>query len=124
MRPETLLALAGQKTDSGYNSISTPIYQSANFRFDDVGSDKGFDYTRSGNPTRAAFEETLATLEGGAGAVALASGMAAIATSLSIFHASAHVICSHDCYGGTDRLFCHLEQHIIQTVCRRQNAGK
>lgn len=110
MLRETLLAIAGQKTDSGYNSISTPIYQTANFRFDDVGSDKGFDYTRSGNPTRAAFEETLAKLEGGAGAVALASGMAAISTALSIFHADAHVICSHDCYGGTDRLFCHLER--------------
>lgn len=110
MRPETLLALAGQKTDSGYNSICTPIYQTANFRFDDVGSDKGFDYTRSGNPTRAAFEETLAKLEGGAGAVALATGMAAVATSLSLFHADSHVICSHDCYGGTDRLFCHLEK--------------
>ncbi|HLE57941.1 MAG TPA: PLP-dependent aspartate aminotransferase family protein [Rhodothermia bacterium] len=110
MRLETLLAIAGQRTDSGYNSICPPIYQTANFRFDDVGSDKGFDYTRSGNPTRAAFEETLARLEGGAGAVALASGMAAIATTLSIFHADAHVICSHDCYGGTDRLFCHLEK--------------
>lgn len=110
MRPETLLALAGQKTDSGYNSISTPIYQTANFRFDDLGETKGFDYTRSGNPTRAAFEQTLAALEGGAGAVALATGMAAIATSLSLFHANAHILCSHDCYGGTDRLFCHLEK--------------
>jgi len=110
MRPETLLATAGQKTDGGYNSIATPIYQSAIFRFDDVGSTKGFDYTRSGNPTRAAFEETLAQLEGGAGAVALASGMAAVATALSIFPADAHILCSHDCYGGTDRLLCHLEK--------------
>ena len=116
MHPETLLALAGQKTDGAYNSISTPIYQSANFRFDDLGETKGFDYTRSGNPTRAAFEGTLAALEGGVGAVALSSGMAAISTALALFPADTHVICCHDCYGGTDRLFCHLEKQGKLTV--------
>ena len=108
MHPRTRLALAGQQTDSAYNSIVPPLYQSAIFRFEDLGLTKGFDYTRSGNPTRKALEDILADLEGGAGAVALTSGMAAVSTVLALFDADAHFLCSHDCYGGTERLFCHL----------------
>jgi len=108
MHPRTLLALAGQQTDGAYNSIVPPLYQSAIFRFEDLGLTKGFDYTRSGNPTRKALEDVLARLEGGAGAVALTSGMAAVSTALALFDAGTHFICSHDCYGGTERLFCHL----------------
>ena len=108
MHPSTLLALAGQKTDRGNNSITVPIFQSATFRFEDVGVTKGYDYTRSGNPTRAALEETLARLDGGAGAVAVTTGMAAVSTILTLFDAGAHVVCSHDCFGGTERLLTHL----------------
>ncbi len=108
MQHSTRLALAGRDTDTAFNSIAPPIYQTAVFRFDDVGSDKGYDYTRSGNPTRSALEESLAALEGGADAVALSSGMAAIATALHVLDAGAHIICSHDCYGGTERLLTHL----------------
>lgn len=104
----TQAILAGQRTDTSYNSIVPPIYQSATFRFEGLGKTKGFDYTRSGNPTRHALEETLALLEGGAGAVAVNTGMAAISTVLATFDASAHIICSHDCYGGTERLLCTL----------------
>ena len=57
MHHRTRLALAGQRTDSAYNSIVPPLYQSAIFRFEDVGLTKGFDYTRSGNPTRKALED-------------------------------------------------------------------
>ena len=108
MHPRTRLALAGQQTDSAYNSIVPPLYQSAIFRFEDLGLTKGFDYTRSGNPTRKALEDILADLDGGAGAVALTSGMAAVSTVLALFDAGTHCLCSHDCYGGTERLFCHL----------------
>ncbi len=108
MHHRTRLVLAGQRTDSAYNSIVPPLYQSAIFRFEDVGLTKGFDYTRSGNPTRKALEDVLADLEGGAGAVALTSGMAAVSTVLTLFDAGVHVICSHDCYGGTERLLCTL----------------
>ena len=108
MHPRTRLALAGQQTDSAYNSIVPPLYQSAIFRFEDLGQTKGFDYTRSGNPTRKALEDILADLDGGAGAVALTSGMAAVSTVLALFDAGTHFLCSHDCYGGTERLFCHL----------------
>ncbi|MBC8144855.1 MAG: PLP-dependent transferase [bacterium] len=108
MQPATRAVLAGQRTDSAYNSITTPIYQSATFRFEDIGKTKGFDYTRSGNPTRKVLEDLLAELEGGAGAVAVTSGMAAVSTVLALFDADAHIICSHDCYGGTERLLCTL----------------
>ncbi|MFB6278222.1 MAG: PLP-dependent aspartate aminotransferase family protein [Salinibacter sp.] len=106
--PETTLSLAGQDLDDTFNSVVPPLYQSAIFQFEDVGETKGFDYTRSGNPTRDALEETLADLDGGAGAVACATGMAAVSTVTSLFDADAHLICAHDCYGGTERLFSHL----------------
>jgi cystathionine gamma-synthase len=104
MEPTTRAVLAGQQTDGCYNSVVTPIYQSSIYRFEDLGVTKGYDYTRSGNPTRHALEEVLADLEGGAGAVAVNTGMAAISTVLSLFDAGSHIICSHDCYGGTERL--------------------
>lgn len=108
MKINTRIVLAGQQTDGCYRSIVPPIYQSAIFGFDDVGVTRGFDYTRSGNPTRKALEDLLADLEGGAGAVAVNTGMAAISTVLSSFNAGDHIICSHDCYGGTERLLRSL----------------
>ncbi len=108
MQNNTKLALAGQQVDRCYNSVSPPIYQTSTFRFEDVGVTKGFDYTRSGNPTRKALEDILSDLEGGAGAVAVASGMAAVSVPLSLFVAGSHIVCSHDCYGGTERLLRHL----------------
>ncbi|MCS3938620.1 cystathionine gamma-synthase [Salinibacter ruber] len=107
--PETTLSLAGQDLDDTFNSVVPPLYQSAIFQFEDVGETKGYDYTRSGNPTRAALEDTLADLDGGAGAVACATGMAAVSTVTSLFGAGAHLICAHDCYGGTERLFSCLD---------------
>ncbi|WP_103021400.1 trans-sulfuration enzyme family protein [Salinibacter altiplanensis] len=108
--PETTLSLAGQDLDDTFNSVLPPLYQSAIFQFEDVGETKGYDYTRSGNPTRTALEDTLADLDGGAGAVACATGMAAVSTVTSLFDADAHLICAHDCYGGTERLFSHLAE--------------
>ena len=110
MHPQTRLTLAGQQTDSAFNSVSLPIYQSAIFRFGPDGEKPQYDYSRSGNPTRAALETTLAELEGGAGAVCVGSGMAAIATVLSLYPAGSHIICSHDCYGGTERLLTWWER--------------
>ncbi len=109
MHPQTRLTLAGQRTDGAYKSVSLPIYQSAIFRFDDTDGKPEYDYSRSGNPTRDALEQTIADLEGGAGAVCVASGMAAISTLLSMYEAGAHIICSHDCYGGTERLLTWLQ---------------
>ena len=106
--PATELTLAGQDLDTSYNSIAPPLYQSANFRFEDVGETKGFDYSRSGNPTRGSLEDILADLDGGAGAVATSTGMSAVATVTHLFDTDAHILCAHDCYGGTERLFSYL----------------
>ena len=100
----TEVILAGQQTDGSYRSITAPIYQTANFRFEEPGTTPEFDYSRSGNPTRSALEEILAQLENGAGAVACNTGMGAITTVLAHFQAGDHIICAHDCYGGTARL--------------------
>lgn len=104
----TRLVHAGQETDGEYRSVSPPIYQTSTFRWEAPGRNAGFEYSRIGNPTRRALEQILAELEGGAGAVATASGMAAISTALSIFDAGVHVLCTRDCYGGSHRLLTHL----------------
>jgi len=104
VRLQTQTIHTGVDKDSAYNSIMTPIYQTSTFRFEDIGRTKGYDYTRTSNPTRRALEENLAALEGGAGAVAVATGMAAITTTLHLFKSGDHIICTHDCYGGTDRI--------------------
>ncbi|MBC8042892.1 MAG: PLP-dependent transferase [Rhizobacter sp.] len=92
-----------------YGAVMTPIFQTSTFVFEDIGKTKGYDYTRSGNPTRAALEECLRVLEGGSSAVAVTTGMAAIATVLHLFKAGDEIICTDDCYGGTARLFKTLE---------------
>jgi cystathionine gamma-synthase len=104
MRLQTKAIHVGVDKDTAYNSVMTPIYQTSTFRFEDVGVTRGYDYTRTSNPTRKALEENIASLEGGAGAVAVATGMSAIATVLHLFQSGDHMICTHDCYGGTDRI--------------------
>jgi cystathionine gamma-synthase len=104
MRFRTQAIQIGLNRDSTFNSVITPIYPSSTFRFDDVGKNKGYDYSRTSNPTRKALEENLAALEGGAYAAAVATGMAAITTALHLFKSGDHIICTHDCYGGTERL--------------------
>jgi cystathionine gamma-synthase len=94
----------GVDKDSSFNSVITPIYQTSTFRFEDIGKTKGYDYTRTANPTRSALEENIAALEGGIIARAVATGMAAIATTLHFFRTGDHIICTNDCYGGTERL--------------------
>ena len=115
MRLQTQTIHAGVDKDTAYNSIMTPIYQTSTFRFEDIGLTKGYDYTRTSNPTRKALEENITALEGGAGAVAVATGMAAIATTLHLLKSGDHVICTHDCYGGTDRILrTYQEQFNLQ----------
>lgn len=98
------------KTDPAYGSIGTPIYLTSNFRFTEPGVSTGYDYTRSGNPTRSTLESVLADLEGGAKAVAVSSGMSAITTVLAHFETGAHIIATNDCYGGTARLLNLYQQ--------------
>lgn len=104
MRLQTAAIHTGVDKDSAYNSVITPIYATSTFRFDDVGISKGYDYSRTSNPTRKALEQNLAALEGGVGASAVATGMAAITVVLHFFKTGDHLICTNDCYGGTERL--------------------
>ena len=105
MRFETQCVHVGVDKDSTYNSCITPIYPTSTFRWDDLQTNKGFDYTRSGNPTRQALEENIAALEGGIDCKATCTGMAAITCAMYLFKPGDHIIASHDIYGGTFRLF-------------------
>jgi cystathionine gamma-lyase/cystathionine beta-lyase/cystathionine gamma-lyase/homocysteine desulfhydrase len=95
----------GQEPDPATGAIVTPIYQTSTFVQEGLGRHKGYEYARSRNPTRDALERNLAALEGGAGALAFASGMAAINAVLSVFSRGDHVVCTRGAYGGTLRLF-------------------
>lgn len=95
----------GVYQDTAFNSVTTPIYPTSTFYFDALGKNKGYDYTRSGNPTRTALEENLAALEGGAACSATATGMAAITAVMFYLKPGDHVITGDDIYGGTYRLF-------------------
>lgn len=110
MQIETRSIYNTTKTDPAYGSIGTPVYLTSNFRFTEPGVSTGYDYTRSGNPTRSTLEAVLADLEGGAKAVAVSSGMSAITTVLAHFETGAHIIATNDCYGGTARLLNLYEQ--------------
>ncbi|MBR1845744.1 MAG: aminotransferase class V-fold PLP-dependent enzyme [Oscillospiraceae bacterium] len=101
-------------------AISFPIYQTASFSHIEPGHNgSGFDYTRESNPTRSRVEETVASLEGAADAIAFSSGMAAISACFELFRPGDHIICSEDLYGGTVRLFHNISEKnglIIQFV--------
>jgi cystathionine gamma-synthase len=100
---------AGVQPDSAYGAVMPPIYQSSTFAFRDVCTNAGYDYTRSGNPTRAALEEAIALLEGGGGATCTTTGMAAVLVALNLLPHGSHLICTIDCYGGTFRLLEHAK---------------
>ncbi len=96
----------GQEPCGATGSTIVPVYQTATFTQEAVGRAKGFDYSRSGNPTRSALEKQLADLEGARYAAAFGSGMAAAnAASLSFLRAGDHIVATKDLYGGTHRLF-------------------
>ncbi|WP_417386863.1 trans-sulfuration enzyme family protein [Gimesia sp.] len=108
MRFETKCVHTGVDKDSTFNSCTTPIYTSSTFYWDSLESHKGFDYTRSGNPTRSAMEENIAALEGGVSCRATATGMAAITLVMHLFKPGDHIIAGDDIYGGTYRLFADV----------------
>ena len=108
MHFETRCVHVGVDKDSAYNSATTPIYPTSTFRWDDLETNRGYDYTRSGNPTRAALEENLASLEGGTSCRATSTGMSAITTVMHMFRPGDHLIAGNDLYGGTFRLFYNV----------------
>jgi len=106
-RPATQCVHAGVSPDPAYGAVMPPIYQTSTFAFRDVCTTGGYDYTRSGNPTRAALEEALALLEGGSGATATSTGMSAVLLALNLLPHGSHLLCPVDCYGGTYRTLEH-----------------
>ena len=105
MKFDTKVVRAGITPDPTTGSILPPIYETATYVLEEVGKDKGFDYTRSSNPTRQVLEENLAAIEGGKYAVCFASGMSAVDSVMKLLSAGDHVISSDDVYGGVSRHF-------------------
>ena len=104
--PRTIAARHGVDTDTAHGSVMPPLYLSSNYSFAGFEQKRKYDYSRSGNPTRDVLAETLAELEGGAGCVVTATGMAAVDLPLSLLEPGDLLIAPHDCYGGTHRLLC------------------
>ncbi|MGZ3377821.1 MAG: trans-sulfuration enzyme family protein, partial [Phenylobacterium sp.] len=102
---ETRTIHGGQQTDPTTGAVMVPIYATSTYAQESPGVHKGFEYSRSHNPTRYAFERCVADLESGVKGYAFASGLAAIGTILELLDAGAHVIASSDLYGGSFRLF-------------------
>jgi cystathionine gamma-lyase len=102
---DTKVVRAGIKPDPTTGAIVPPIYETATYVLEEVGKDKGFDYTRSSNPTRQILEDNLATIDGGKHGVCFASGMAAVDACLKLLSAGDHVVSSDDVYGGVSRHF-------------------
>ena len=102
--PRTRAVAAGIGKDRAHRAVIPPLYLSANYAYDDVDRKPEYDYSRTKNPTRATFADALSDLEGGAGAVVVSSGMAAVDLVFQILTADALVVAPHDCYGGTRRL--------------------
>jgi cystathionine gamma-lyase len=105
---------AGQENDPTTGAVMTPIYATSTYAQSSPGVHKGYEYSRTQNPTRMAFERCIADLEGGSAAFAFASGMAATATVLDCLSHGSHVVIGDDVYGGTRRLFDRV---------RKQSAG-
>lgn len=108
MKFNTKSVHSGRQPCPATGAISTPIWQTSTFIFDDYGKPKKHDYSRTSNPTRSALEDALADLEGGNAGFAFSSGMAAITTVIHILKAGDHVIACDDLYGGTFRLFSEI----------------
>ncbi|GLX66138.1 cystathionine gamma-lyase [Paenibacillus glycanilyticus] len=104
MKRLTKLIHGGMPVDPHTGAVSVPIYQTSTYKQDDVGVHRGYEYSRTGNPTRHALEELIKELEGGARGLAFSSGMAAIHTVLSRLDSGDHLLVTDDVYGGTFRI--------------------
>jgi len=101
---------AAIESDTQHGAVVPPLHLSSNFAFAGLGEKRQYDYTRSGNPTRDALADALASLEGGAGAVVTSSGMAALTLLCQLLNPGEVLVAPHDCYGGTYRLFESLAE--------------
>jgi len=122
MRAKTKLIHAGIVGDEATGAVSTPIYQVSTYKQEAVGKFKGYEYSRTGNPTRHALEVLISDLEGGVAGFAFASGMAATSSVMMLFGKGDHVILTDDVYGGTFRVISKvlnrfgIEATFVDTV--------
>jgi cystathionine gamma-synthase/cystathionine gamma-lyase len=105
MQFETRAIHDGQEPDAQTGAVNVPVYQTSTYLQDGIGRDRGFEYSRTGNPTRQALETALASLEGAKYGLAFASGVAATTAVLNLLKPGDHVVSGNDVYGGTFRLF-------------------
>ena len=110
MKLDTKIVRASSKPDETTGAVVPPIYQTATYVLEEVGKDKGFDYTRASNPTRQLLEEHLAAIEGAKYGVCFSSGMSAVDSVLKLLKSGDHIVCSDDVYGGVSR---HFNQVLI-----------
>ncbi|MGZ8629544.1 MAG: cystathionine gamma-synthase [Actinomycetota bacterium] len=108
LRFETRAIHAGQDPDAPYGAVNVPIYQTSTYAQPEVGAPKVWDYARGGNPTREAFQQALASLEGGTRGFAFSSGLGAETTLLLTLRPGDHVVLADDVYGGTYRLLSEV----------------
>ena len=116
-RIETRAIHAGQEPDPETGALMTPIHANSTYEQDGPGDHRGFEYSRTGNPTRTDLEENRASLESGSHARCFASGMGAINTVLNLLSAGDHVVAGDDVYGGTHRILTQVyDQYDIETT--------
>jgi cystathionine gamma-lyase/homocysteine desulfhydrase len=116
MKIDTKLIHGSHLIDEQTGAVSIPIYQVSTYKQDEVGKHRGYEYSRTGNPTRQALEDYIAALENGARGLAFSSGMSATGTILSLFEQGDHIICSDDVYGGTFRIMDKVFKRFGITV--------
>lgn len=112
MKFNTKTIHGGQKPDVAYGSVMPPIYQTSTYAQSTPGGHKGFEYSRSGNPTRSALENSLASLENGKFGLAFGSGLAAIDAALKLLKPGDEIVSTNDLYGGTYRLFTKIYENF------------
>lgn len=108
MKFATKAIRTGQEPDSLTGSVTVPVYQTSTYQQLAIGKHKGYEYSRTGNPTRKALEEAVASLEEGKYGLAFASGVSATTAVFSLLKTGDHVICGDDIYGGTYRLLEYM----------------
>ncbi|MUP44982.1 cystathionine gamma-synthase [Gramella sp. BOM4] len=113
MKFNTKTIHGGQENiDPGYNSVMPPIYQTSTYSQESPGKNKGFEYSRSGNPTRSALERSMASLENGKFGISFGSGLAAIDAILKLFKPGDEILSTNDLYGGSYRLFTRIFENL------------
>ena len=109
---DTALIHGGISLDERTGAVNVPVYLTSTFKQDGLGKQRGYEYARTGNPTREALEALIAELDGGVAGFAFASGMAAITAALSLFHAGDEILISDNVYGGTYRVLNQVFDHF------------